>query len=184
VTLPNLSSLKWKTADSLPEITSQYSDESWTVANRTITVNPLGVEVTANLSASLYGYHTGNVLWRGHFNASGSETGITLDVWGGLAFGYSIWLDSDFLGSWEGDAFHSTFEGTFDFPRVLVAGSSHAITVLQDYMGLEENWASAGEQFKTPRGIVNFEFLGTNTTEVSVWKVTENLGGKGVCFPK
>ncbi|THU75612.1 hypothetical protein K435DRAFT_974749 [Dendrothele bispora CBS 962.96] len=45
-------------------------------------------------------------------------------------------------------------------------------------MGLEENWASAGEQFKTPRGIVNFEFLGSNTTKVDVWKVTGNLGGE------
>ncbi|KAF5370168.1 hypothetical protein D9758_001409 [Tetrapyrgos nigripes] len=175
VSLPDLR--HWKTADSLPEISSHYSDDLWTVANRAATFPVSGVQVNASLAASLYGYHTGNILWRGHFNATGSETGVKLDVWGGTAFGYSVWLDSTFLGSWEGDAAHATFEGSFNFPTTLKKGA-YVLTVLQDHMGIETNWWSADDFFKTPRGIQSFEFLGSNETQVTVWKVTGNLGGE------
>ncbi|KAG6825879.1 hypothetical protein H0H93_016988, partial [Arthromyces matolae] len=45
-------------------------------------------------------------------------------------------------------------------------------------MGLEEDWWAAGDDFKTPRGILNYRFVGTNVPAVSVWKVTGNLGGE------
>ncbi|KAF9008853.1 glycoside hydrolase family 35 protein [Cyathus striatus] len=151
VSLPDLPSLKWKTANSLPEIYSTYSDASWTIANHNSTVNPATLSTTVVLFAGDYGYHTGNILWRGHFNATGSESGISLDVQGGSAFGYSVWIDATFLGSWEGDALHSDYEGSFKFHSQLLEGSSHVLTVLQDHMGNEENWWAAADGFKTPR---------------------------------
>lgn len=131
------------------------------------------------LYASDYGYHTGNILWRAHFNATGSETGFNADLQGGSAFTYSLWLDSTFLGSWEGDAVHSEYNGTFKFPVALKAGSGHVLTILQGHMGLEEDWAGASDYFKTPRGILDYLFVGTGALPtMAVWKVTENLGGR------
>ncbi|KAF8076034.1 glycoside hydrolase family 35 protein [Lyophyllum atratum] len=178
VTVPNLSSLTWKTADSLPEIKSSYSDAKWTVANRNTTVNPTTPKTPVVLYAGDYGYHTGNIIWRAHFNATGSETAFTLDVWGGSAFGYSVWLDSTFIGSWVGDAVHGSFESTFKFPSLLAAGSGHVLTILQDHMGYEEDWTAASDAFKNPRGIINYSFVGSKVPTVSVWKVTGNLGGE------
>ncbi|ESK93618.1 glycoside hydrolase family 35 protein [Moniliophthora roreri MCA 2997] len=179
VKIPNLQSLQWKTADSLPEVQRTYSDTLWTTADRTQTVNPNqpnGTDVV--LYAGEYGYHTGNILWRAHFNATGSESGFKVDVWGGTAFGYSIWLDDRFLGSWVGDASHGNYDQAFAFPQPLRKGSTHVLTILQDHMGYNENWAAAGEDFKTPRGIRSYSFIGSNSTSVSVWKVTGNLGGE------
>lgn len=51
---------------------------------------------------------------------------------------------------------------------------------LLDHMGNEENWWSAGEGFKTPRGIISYHFIGSNATTVSTWKVAGNLGGEDV----
>ncbi|TFK74453.1 glycoside hydrolase family 35 protein [Pluteus cervinus] len=178
VRLPNLSSLTWKTADSLPEITSKFSDEQWIAANRTSTVNPTRLSTPVSLYAGDYGYHVGNILWRGHFTATGTETGFSVNVIGGAAFGYSVWLDSTFLGSWEGDAVHSNYQGAFNFPSQVAQGSSHVLTILQDHMGYEEDWTAASDFFKTPRGILGYSFVGSSQTKVDVWKVAGNLGGE------
>ncbi|KAK7060173.1 hypothetical protein VNI00_000937 [Paramarasmius palmivorus] len=179
VTIPDLQSLQWKTADSLPEIRPSYSDSLWTTANRTETVNPnkpSGIDTV--LYAGEYGYHTGNILWRARFNATGSEEGFWVDVWGGTAFGYSAWLDSTFLGSWVGDASQGNRNQTFVFAKALDKGTQHVLTILQDHMGYNENWAAAGEDFKTPRGIRSYSFIGSDETRVTSWKVTGNLGGE------
>ncbi|KAF8204850.1 glycoside hydrolase family 35 protein [Pholiota molesta] len=178
VTLPTLSALTWKTANSLPEISGSYSDAAWTTANHNSTVNPSGFSTPVVLYAGDYGYHTGNILWRAHFNATGTETAFTVHLIGGSAFGYSVWLDSAFIGSWEGDAVHSDYEGTFTLPKALAKGSNHTITILQDHQGYEEDWTAASEDFKTPRGILSYSFVGSPSTTVALWKVTGNLGGE------
>jgi len=182
VTLPTLSSLPWKVADSLPEVSSAYSDDKWTVANKVKTENPFGLSTPTVLFAGEYGYHTGNILWRAHFNATGSETGFQVKLTGGSAFGFSVWLGPTFIGSWVGDAVHSTYEGTFKFPQALKPGQSSVITIVQDHMGYEEDWWAASDSFKEPRGVRSYSFINSPTTQVSVWKVTGNLGGESVSF--
>ncbi|KDR69947.1 hypothetical protein GALMADRAFT_1351204 [Galerina marginata CBS 339.88] len=177
VTLPNLSSLTWKTANSLPEIGSGYSDNAWTVANHATTNNPTAIKTPTVLYAGDYGYHTGNILWRAHFTASGTETAFQAQLQGGFAFAFSVWLDSTFIGSWEGDARHSNFQGTFTLPK-LTKGAAHTITILQDHMGYEEDFTAGSDSFKAPRGILSYSFVGSTTTTVSTWKVAGNLGGE------
>lgn len=169
-------------ADSLPEINPKYSDAKWTVADHTTTVNPNLHNTSVVLWAGDYGYHTGNILWRAHFSASGSETGFALDIQGGTAFAYSIWLDSTYLGSWVGDSLTSEHQGTFNFPAFLKAGSAHVLTILQDHMGYDGDWWAASDSFKQPRGIRSYSFLGKGVLpQVSTWKLTGNLGGESVC---
>ncbi|KAF4619804.1 hypothetical protein D9613_005466 [Agrocybe pediades] len=178
VSLPNLSSLTWKTANSLPEISATYSDAAWTIANHTNTTNPRRSTTPVVLYAGDYGYHTGNILWRAQFSSTGAETAFTVRVSGGSAFGYSVWLDSTFIGSWTGDAVHGDYEGTFKFPKSPTKGSNHVITILQDHMGYEEDWTAASESFKAPRGILSYSFVGSPSTNVTLWKVAGNLGGE------
>jgi len=83
------------------------------------------------LIAGDYGFHTGNLLWRAHFTASGGETAFSANVTGGTAFGFSAWLDSNFIGSWEGDSLNWIYEKELKFPAALAKGSKHVITILQ-----------------------------------------------------
>jgi hypothetical protein len=145
-----------KTADSLPEIQPQYSDALWTVADHKTTINPAPPNTTVVLYAGDYGFHTGNILWRGHFNATGAEKGFAAELQGGSAFGFSVWLDTTFLGSWNGingllsrrrvlnnsflgDGVTSVFNQSFPFTTALRKGSTHVLTILQGPLYLHVN---------------------------------------------
>ncbi|KAF9526881.1 glycoside hydrolase superfamily [Crepidotus variabilis] len=179
--LPDLSSLIWKTADSLPEININYSDAAWTVANHISTINPINLNPSTSvvLYAGNYSYHTGNLVWCSHFILTGSETGFTARIWGENAFAYSLWLDDTFIGSWAGVAGQGEHTMTNKFPNGLKQGSSHILTILQDYLGYEESEASSNV-FKYPRGLLSYSFEGGNGTKVDPWKVTGNLGGENL----
>jgi hypothetical protein len=168
-----------KVADSLPEISPDYSDENWTVADLDTTFNEWMWGTPKVLFSSPYGYHTGNMLWRGHFTATGRETGFNANMSGGLAFGYSMWVDDIFIGSWTGDGPHEIYNQTHKFPLTLAAGSSHILTILLEHMGIEQNWAGASDYFRIPRGILNYAFEGSPDTNLT-WKLTGNLGGESV----
>jgi hypothetical protein len=127
-----------------------------------------------------YGFHTGTLLWRAHFTATGTETGFSATVIGGAAFGYSVWLDGTFIGSWVGNAPSDRHAGSFAFASKLVKGAQHVVTIVQDHMGLEEDWTTGTESFKNPRGILAYAFTGSSATKVTTWKVTGNLGGEDV----
>jgi hypothetical protein len=152
------------------------------VADHTTTNNTLKPNTSVVLYSSDYGFHTGNILWRGHFTATGAESAFDVTVSGGAAFGFSVWLDGTFIGSWEGDSPTSEATKTFSFAK-LTKGGKHVITVLQDHMGLEEDWVTGTETFKTPRGILAYTFPGSEATKIDTWKVTGNLGGEDVRIP-
>jgi beta-galactosidase GanA len=177
VTLPSLKDAIWKSADSLPEISGNYSDANWTIANRTNTSNPTKPSTPVVLYSGEYGFHNGAILWRAHITASGKETGFKANVWGGQASGYSVWLDSTFIGSWEGDATHNNLDGTYTFPSKLKSGSTHVITIIADHMGYDEDWVAASETFKAPRGLTSYSFVGGQPSKIT-WKVQGNLGGE------
>ncbi|OAS99657.1 uncharacterized protein BDCG_16244 [Blastomyces dermatitidis ER-3] len=106
IDLPDLESLEWKYIDSLPELQEDYDDSLWTVADHKKTNNTLRPLTTpTSLHASDYGYHTGYLVYRGHFVASGIETGISFETQGGFGFGNSAWLNGSHIGSWKGKSY-------------------------------------------------------------------------------
>lgn len=86
------------------------------------------------LSADEYGFHQGNILWRGRFSATESDTYETLELevasgWGG---GFSVWLDSTFLGSaYSRGSDTDTLLKTFGISSAVLVGQEHVMTVLQ-----------------------------------------------------
>ncbi|KAJ6264222.1 Beta-galactosidase [Drechslerella dactyloides] len=169
ISIPELSKLNWKVADSLPEIGSSYDDSRWVTADNTYTPNKEKPSTEHILYASDYGFHSGNILWRGHFKASGGEQEFSLKIQGGQAFGYSVWDNDVYLGFWEGDVTTERHTGTFKLPKAWKADSKHVITILQDHMGLEENWTAATEDFKAPRGLFEHNFKGSSP-KLGHWK--------------
>ncbi len=177
ISVPSFSSLDWKYIDSLPEVKSGYDDSQWPAADLKKTNNDLVVQRTpTSLLGSDYGFHTGTLLFRGHFKSTGGEKTFSLETQGGSAFGSSVWIDDTFLGSWHGYDAAVNGNNTFTLTN-LKSGSEHVITVVVDQQGMDENYAVGQNAMKSPRGIIHYHLSGHKASDVS-WKVTGNLGGE------
>ncbi|KAI0690966.1 glycoside hydrolase family 35 protein [Cytidiella melzeri] len=176
ITLPDLSKLSWKMAGSLPEANPDFDDSAFVTANMTTTnfTNLPPLSGTNVLYSQQYGFYGGNLIFRGHFVASGAETGFNLTVQGGLAFAYSAFLNGVFLGSSEGSSTVSMTSDSWAIPKnTLRVGQNNVLTVVQDHMGIVETSTNSG---KEPRGIRGYSIIGGNTT-FSMWKLQGNQGG-------
>ncbi|KAK3620175.1 hypothetical protein LTR56_023569 [Elasticomyces elasticus] len=179
INLPSLASLNWKSIDSLPELSSSYDDSLWTAAVLTYTNNTYRPNLTTpnSLYASDYGYNTGTLLFRGHFTATGSENGtVELGLAGGEAFSSSVWLNSTFIGSYNGVADASSANVSYGLPS-LTTGDSYVVNVIIDQTGFEESQTQGADIMKAPRGILSYNVSGYAPSAVS-WKLTGNLHGE------
>ncbi|KAG6811873.1 hypothetical protein H0H92_005449 [Tricholoma furcatifolium] len=131
-TLPVLNN--WKVMGSLPEVDPAFDDSSFITANQT-TTNYTNLPVLAGnlvLYSQQYGFYGGNLIFRGHFNASGLETAVTTTVQYGYAGGYSAWLNGIFLGSSQGNSSVSLTTDTWSIPEdALQVGSDNVFVILQ-----------------------------------------------------
>jgi beta-galactosidase len=174
--IPDLSNLEWKFLDSLPEVMTSYDDSAWTSCTLKSTHNPRPLNTPTSLYSMDYGYHTGSVFYRGHFNANGQESNVWLNVSGGIGFGHSVWLNDTFLGSWAGSSANSTIVHNVSLPLALSRGSPYVLSILIDHMGQDEE-APGTDAIKFPRGILNYGISGHGQSDVS-WKLVGNLGGE------
>ncbi|KAJ6109649.1 Glycoside hydrolase family 35 [Penicillium sp. IBT 16267x] len=174
--IPVLEDLSWKYLDTLPEIATSYDDSTWINCSKPSTNNPRDLSTPKNLYAMDYGFHTGSLIYRGHFTANGQESNLWLNVSGGTGFGHSVWLNDTFLGSWTGSSANSTVTQDIPITKNLTIGKSYVVTILIDNMGQDEE-APGTDVIKFPKGILNYELSGHNQSGTS-WKVTGNLGGE------
>ncbi|KAF3021271.1 hypothetical protein E8E15_006457 [Penicillium rubens] len=176
VELPTLKSLKWKSIDTLPEVETSYDDSAWVSADQATKNSLFKLKTPTSLFASDYGFHTGTLLFRGHFVATGDEKTFFVQTQGGSAFGSSVWLNENHIGSWGGIDTDDDHNGTYTLPT-LKKDESYVLTVVVDNMGLNENWVIGEDQMKNPRGILNYELSGRSASDIT-WKLTGNLGGE------
>ncbi|KAI1502465.1 beta-galactosidase B [Biscogniauxia marginata] len=168
-TLPRLSG--WKYADSLPEIKENYdaSGISWKAATNTNTSNPT-VPALNNpvLYVDDYGIHAGSHIYRASFpTTSNPPTGVFLDITGGLAFGYSVWVNSQFIGSWLGLSYieKQSLELSFSNATLNTEGDN-ILVVLMDNSGHNQR-----AEALDPRGITNATLIGPGEYSFSEWKI-------------
>ncbi|QMW42944.1 hypothetical protein AFCA_007162 [Aspergillus flavus] len=177
IKLPGLKDLDWKYLDTLPEIKSSYDDSAWVSADLPKTKNthrPL--DTPTSLYSSDYGFHTGYLIYRGHFVANGKESEFFIRTQGGSAFGSSVWLNETYLGSWTGADYAMDGNSTYKLSQ-LESGKNYVITVVIDNLGLDENWTVGEETMKNPRGILSYKLSGQDASAIT-WKLTGNLGGE------
>ncbi|KAI0352572.1 hypothetical protein OH77DRAFT_1428259 [Trametes cingulata] len=160
----------WRFADSLPEVGAGFDDSAWTVADHTttnITRKPLFGDGRVLFGCD-YGFCEGNVLWRGHFNGTGSETSVNLTINGGSSFAASVWINDQFISTVHNGA--DQINALFPFPEGSVkVGQDNVVTVLQDHMGNDED-----SNEKSARGIPGFQL---NSGNFTTWKVQGKVGG-------
>ncbi|KAJ7747170.1 glycoside hydrolase family 35 protein [Mycena maculata] len=188
----------WRYSDSLPEIGADFDDGRWVLANRTDTNVPEKMWYGDGrvLYGCDYGFCENVVLWRGHFNASGTEKSVNLSINGGEAFAASVWLNDVFLNTSYGKSVccfrltsmisHPFASSTnnmniieetddkFIFPASALRLGDNVITIVQDNMGLNETEGDNADASKNPRGVRGFALEGGNFSD---WKVQGKIGG-------
>ncbi|KAK8075556.1 family 35 glycoside hydrolase [Apiospora hydei] len=185
-TLPALTG--WKVADSLPEIQAKYSATSaaWVTANHTNTSNPT-VPALSNpvLYVDDYDIHVGTHIYRATFpSTSEPPTGVFLNITGGTAFGYSVWLNSQFIGSWLGLSYLDRAGLTFSFANATLVdeeGKENVLVVVMDNSGHDQR-----AEALNPRGITNATLLGpadAGSYSSSEWKIAGTASRQDLLDP-
>jgi beta-galactosidase GanA len=169
VTLPALT--HWVHAAESPEARPGFDDSTWRVADHltsTSTTTPATVPV---LFADDYGFHHGDVWYRGRFRAGGAETGVNLSAITGRAGVFSAWLNGVFLGS------STSGSGRLAFPAgALRPGSDNVLSVLVQNQGHNEDYNS-GDSHKEARGLIGATLIGAPLGAIT-WRLQGNRGGE------
>lgn len=121
-----------------------------------------------------YQIHTGNHIYRATFPTTDEPpTGVQLNLTGGLAFGYSVWLNSDYIGSYLGLSYIGANENTFSFDNTtLREKDDNVLVVLMDNSGHDLREAAIA-----PRGISNATLLGAaDEYSFTEWKIAGTAG--------
>jgi hypothetical protein len=171
IKIPSLDS--WKVHDTLPEKLTTYNDSgaAWVVADHFTTPNPTKPDTLPVLYVDEYGFHNSFHLFRGYFE--GSATGVKLAVQGGQAFGWSAWLNGNFVGSYLGNSSVGSGNMTLSFNNATVhANRTNVLLVAQDNTGHDLR-ADAVK----PRGILGATLSGANFTK---WKIAGEAGGENI----
>lgn len=170
VSLPKLTN--WRFATGAPEAQPGFNDSSWTLADHP--VSNASSPSAPVLYASDYGYDHGFVWYRGHFTATGTETGVTLTANGISPTGaYSVWLNGAFLGS---GAASGAQTHTFSFPAgALRKGKDNVIAVLVENTGNPEG--PSGEK----AGLYNASLNGSPAPVT--WRLMGQPGGSTLQDP-
>jgi beta-galactosidase GanA len=180
----------WRSHAENPEAAPAFDDASWTVADKTTTESPIKPKTLPVLYADDYGYHYGNVWYRGHFTASGAETTVDLNAITGKRGIYLVWLNGTYLGSANGGVEADADApinpdpgpGHFTIPAGLVtAGTPATLSVLVENMGHNDDWTADDNRFKQPRGLVAASVAGA-TSPIS-WRIQGALGGETLVDP-
>ncbi|MET7312826.1 MULTISPECIES: beta-galactosidase [unclassified Streptomyces] len=167
VRLPALTT--WKYKEEAPESAPGFDDSTWTTAAR-LTANNAALNGSLPvLAMDEYGYHHGNVWYRGRFKTTGAATALALNADAGPTGQYGVWLNGRYLGS-SGDGAH-----TFDIPAgTLKDSGDNVLAVLAENAGHNEEWGH--DYSKEPRGLLSAEVIGGAST--LTWKIQGSRGGE------
>ncbi len=172
----------WHFRFETPEAQPFYNDSTWTLADHSTTTNPTPPVTTPVLYADDYGFHHGFIWYRGHFSATGAETGITLTANGGQHGAFSVWLNGAFIGS---DSSGNQQTKTFSFPSAaLRAGADNVVAVLVQSSSHDEDGVYGNppsDSQKSPRGLMGATLAGG--TETVSWRLQGNEGGEQLQDP-
>jgi beta-galactosidase len=176
VELPALDA--WKHHEEVPEAQPGFDDSGWTIADHTTTANPTKPSTLPVLYTDDYGFHYGDVWYRGHFRATGEETELRLTAGTGRNGAWQVWVNGTHLGTVRtGNASgNQNSSGTFTLPPGLLrAGEDNVISVLVRDMGHNEDGGKNDAQ-KAPRGLLSAQLVGSDASVT--WRIQGARGGE------
>ncbi|WP_433730639.1 beta-galactosidase [Actinoplanes sp. CA-051413] len=181
VTLPDLSAQPWHYASESPEKAPGFDDSRWTVADRTTTNSttkpPAGQPV---LTADDYGFHHGDVWYRGRFTGT-APASVALTYGGGGAGMVQAWLDGTYLGQHVLPsalaAPPTTGTATFTVPEAQRTDGEHVLSVMVRNNGHNQD-GGVNDAHKEGRGLI-----AATTTLPTTWRIQGNAGGETPADP-
>jgi beta-galactosidase GanA len=172
----------WRFRFESPEAQPDYNDSRWVLADHPTTTNPTPPVTTPVLYADDYGFHHGFIWYRGHFTATGTETGISLAANGGQHGAFEVWLNGAYLGA---NTSGNQQTQTFAFPPgTLRAGAGNVIAVLVQSSSHDEDGVYGyppTDSQKNPRGLLGATLNGSAATVT--WRLQGNTGGEQLQDP-
>ncbi|CAG8981772.1 hypothetical protein HYALB_00004714 [Hymenoscyphus albidus] len=197
ISLPALED--WMAANSLPEKENDYDDSLWTICNKTTTLSPIAPLTLPVLFSSDYGFYVGAKIYRGYFDGD-EYAAVNITASGGLAFGWSAWLNGVLIGGDTGNVDLPTTTVVLSLPKASLKGSDNLVTVVVDYHGHDQTSTAKGVE--NPRGILGAFLIPSNTTNSTtpytkpeagvetstttgfkLWKIQGNAGGSSNLDP-
>jgi len=181
VDLPALTG--WKYAPENPEADPGFDDTGWTLASKTTSASatpvPAGQPV---LFVDDYGFHYGDVWYRGSWSGTAGATSVSLSYQAGQVGMFLAWLDGQFLGAGEipePASSQSTTQGwTATVPLAIPAAGQddgpHVLAVLVRSMSHQED-GGANQAFKQALGLTAVTFTGA--TPQLTWRIQGAAGG-------
>jgi hypothetical protein len=120
-----------------------------------------------------YQIHNGYHIYRATFaSTSAPPTGLFVNITGGTAFGYSVWLNSKFIGSWLGRSWIDLQPSTFSFSNTTLSSTvDNTLIIVMDNSGHDQRSAALN-----PRGITNATLLGPGQYSFKEWKIAGTAG--------
>ncbi len=193
VTLPDLQRLPWTRRADSPEAAPAFDDSAWRRADagssaaQVYTAADKGQPV---LAMSDYGFHRGDVWYRGRFSSgAGTAAGagpLQLDLFfgaGGAGL-LQLWLDGRYIGQHELDTGRPFGETTDSYKPLLkdLPPGEHVLAVMVRNMG--HNWdLFADDAHKEARGLIAASLAPRGGRRYAVpiaWKLQGNLGGEAI----
>jgi beta-galactosidase GanA len=168
----------WKHHEEAPEAQPGFDDSGWTVADHTTTNNPTKPATLPVLYTDDYGFHYGDVWYRGHLTATGGETELRLTAGTGRNGAWQVWVNGTHLGTVRtGNASgNQNSSGAFALPPGLLrAGQDNVISVLVRDMGHNEDGGKNDAQ-KAPRGLLSAQLDGSDAPVT--WRIQGARGGE------
>ena len=157
IALPDIWKGRWLRRMGSPEAARAFDDSGWTPATATSTAStskpPAGLPV---LTMDDYGFHNGDVWYRGRYQGDGASSRLELVYGAGGAGLIQVWVDGRFLGQDELPAGQArpqtTGTAVFRLPATMRKGT-HVIAVMVRNDG--HNWdVEANELHKEGRGLI------------------------------
>lgn len=183
IALPPLTD--WRMADGSPEADPAFDDSRWqAIDNRayaSITARPDG---QPNMSMDAYGFHDGDVWYRGRFTGSADAKALSLYFGAGGAGLVQAWVDGQFLGQAETPAGLprpiTTGTARFALPTTVQSGA-HTLSVMVRNNG--HNWDLDSDDFhKEARGLISASLeggaSGRSFAVPIAWKIQGKQGGE------
>jgi beta-galactosidase GanA len=169
----------WRFRFETPEAQPGFDDSSWTLADHPTSTNPTKPVTTPVLFADDYGFHQGFIWYRGHFAATGKETGITLTAGEGSHGAFSVWLNGVYLGS--NTSGSEAAQQAFAFPAAaLRPDKDNVVAVLVQSSGHDEDGVyssgNPGDGQKAPRGLLGASLTGASSSVT--WRLQGSDGGE------
>ncbi|KAJ8101436.1 glycoside hydrolase superfamily [Lipomyces tetrasporus] len=185
ITIPDLRRAEWRAIDAIPDIHEKYDDSEWTVADKLESTNKwYPPETFPVLYPGEYGFHVGNVIYRGRFSGCNAK-GVKMQIWGGAACGFTAWLNGEYLTSYRGSPHQNWIEEEVLFPDALASNEkTNVLVILADRMGYElDNGVTERDPHSTlyPRGIRLVSLIPDDSDakcDFSKWTIQGNAGGE------